>query len=313
MTFEESIRARGFKVLKGAGKGELKINCPFCVDRGETQDTRFRLGFNTITDVGHCFNCDYSSRHIKREIISKLQLIESIIVEVDEEIEDDEVPVSLPIGFEYLKPSKNKATWYHLKALEYLKKREVPTWQIEAKRLGVTIADKYAYRVIFPVVFKKELVGFLGRDFTGQVKASYKYLNSVGKKYLYNCPSVKDIDSLVLSEGAFKAFKIERVGRVPSAALLGNSISALHLEQLKSYKKLSKILVWPDPGRPGITGACKICMTLRDEGYSTYIISPIPEKQADELSDKQVKKYLSTAVKFSDLVYSKLRTQAAFA
>ena len=38
---------------------EASLCCPFCVERGETEDTRFRLGINVSTAVGHCFNCHW--------------------------------------------------------------------------------------------------------------------------------------------------------------------------------------------------------------------------------------------------------------
>ena len=311
MTFEDILASHNIKHIKGSGKNEIKICCLFCPERGETLDTRFRLGINTYTRQASCFNCGWSSKsNAINQVLRKLRSkdVADIVQEAKEEIEE---AVTLPIGFEYLDASKNDKHWYHRNALKYLKDRQIPDWQITAKKMGVTIGDKFSYRIIFPVVYNKELVSIVGRDFTGTNKL--KYLNSTGNKYLYNYPpNKKGVTEIILSEGIFKALKIERVAKVPSAALLGHTLTDIHIKQLDKLKNLESITIWPDTDKIGIKSVIEICNKLKDLNYEVYTILPVPERQADELSDKEVRHLLHTKVKYSDLVAAKLKLKASF-
>jgi DNA primase-like protein/Toprim domain-containing protein len=311
MKFEDILTAHGIKYVNGNGKNEIKLCCLFCTDRNETADNRFRLGINTYTKQASCFNCGWSSKNNAINLVLRKIRVKDI-VEVKEDIEKKiEEVVTLPIGFEYLDPDKDSKYWYHKNALSYLKERQIPNWQITAKKMGVTISDKFSYRIIFPVVYRKELVGIVGRDFTGSSKL--KYLNSTGDKYLYNYPSNRrDVQEIVLSEGIFKCLKIERVAKLTSISLLGHTLTELHIKQLDKLKKLESIIIWPDTDKIGIKSVIKICDKLKELNYDVYTILPVPIKQADELSDKEVKHLLHTKVKYSELVANKLRTKAAF-
>lgn len=310
MTFVDKLEALDIKVRKGNGAGEVRINCPFCPEMGESVDTRQRLGINFITGVANCFNCRWHSRtNTLAKILYKLG---SADVQIEQEksilVDDEDIAVTLPEGFEYL--NVKPKVWYHKKAFKYLKDRDIPNWQITAKKLGVTIIGKFAYRIIFPVVHNKQLVGIVGRAWTKTSKM--KYLNSEGDKYLWNCPSgKKDIDTLVISEGVFKALKIERVGMIASASMLGHDLTELHIKQLATLKSLKKVIVWPDPDSVGLRSTIVACRKLEDAGYKAYTIHP-PNKQADELSDRRVKDLLEEPIHFSSLVEMRFRTKAAF-
>lgn len=311
MTFEDILASHGIKSVKGSGKNEIRICCLFCTERNETNDTRFRLGINTYTRQASCFNCSWSSKNNAINLILRKLRSKDIVEVVKEDNAVVEEVVELPLGFEYLKPEENNKHWYHKKALTYLKERQIPNWQITAKKMGVTIGDKFAYRIIFPVVYSKELVGIVGRDFTGTSKL--KYLNSSGPKFLYNYPpSRKGVTDIILSEGIFKALKIERVAKVPSSALLGHTLTDTHIKQLERLKQLESITIWPDTDRVGIKSVIEVCNKLKDLNYEVYTILPIPDKQADELSDKEVRNLLHTKVKYSDLVASKFKLKAAY-
>ena len=38
---------------------EVWICCPFCIDRGESRDDKYRLGINLFTGLAHCYNCHF--------------------------------------------------------------------------------------------------------------------------------------------------------------------------------------------------------------------------------------------------------------
>lgn len=56
MTLEDLVR-EVFPDLIERDNGELYTNCPFCEEKGETRDTRKRLGINHERGTWQCFNC----------------------------------------------------------------------------------------------------------------------------------------------------------------------------------------------------------------------------------------------------------------
>src|ERR1019366_3475412 len=61
--FASTLDDRGVEYkLHASNDEEIEICCPFCVDEGTTQDTRFRLGINVGEEKAGCFNCGWTSR-----------------------------------------------------------------------------------------------------------------------------------------------------------------------------------------------------------------------------------------------------------
>lgn len=282
---------------KGSREGDYNVCCPFCIDKGETADTRFRLGVNILTGYGHCFNCEWRSREAPKWVLWKL----GSDVPVDrEEVKKEETvkeKIELPEDFQLLhKLKKWDIPEYYAK--KYLLKRGFTVEDMKRYKFGVTLIKKYAYRIVMPVRWRGQLKGLVCRDFTGN--ADVRYLNTRGDKYLWNMPAfIKYGDLLVLSEGIFKAIAIEKAMGVHSAALLGHSITAQQLKQLK-FAKASNILIWPDPGKPGVKGLISIANVLSGEGYKVSTIWPIPKKQADEYSLEAVKRIFSKRARLMD-------------
>jgi hypothetical protein len=263
------------------GKNAIQLNCRFCVGRGFSADTRFRLGINLDTDEGRCFNCEWRSRHASRSFAKLLAL------EVDSGVEDaapptPEVKLTLPEGFTHL--------GYHLgtedevirQALQYIARRGITEKQILRHRIGVSLSGRYAYRVIFPVRVEDKLVGYITRDFTETAKA--RYLNSTGhEKTLYNCPTVPT-SRLVLSEGIFKCLRVAQVlgpGAV-SCALLGRTMTDSQMDLL-SKADPKEVYVWSDPDAPGLSGTRGVASMLLERGFSVKVLDPRPSFPADEM------------------------------
>ena len=62
MNIVEALEAAGIEVRPGASDEEIWMCCPFCQERGESPDGRFRLGVNIRTGQGQCFNCSWKGR-----------------------------------------------------------------------------------------------------------------------------------------------------------------------------------------------------------------------------------------------------------
>lgn len=296
MALLDVLRSRGVEVRKGRG-GELTLCCPFCIDRGESQDTRFRLGVNQRTGAAHCYNCGWASKSegpkwilIKLGHRSELEQIGYHLDPAPEEKPPE--PVVLPDGFELLHACDRSDYWAR-RAYRYIRKRGVSKKQLRQKLIGYTMTGRFAYRIVFPVLDKGNLVMVVARDFTGQAKA--KYLNSVGDKYLYNIqPADRNRESgrsVILSEGILKALKLERLTPIASASVLGHNLTDIQLNQLKEAKYRTVIL-WPDPDRPGVVGVTEMASLLIDNGFRVKTLWPLPKAQADELADETVEEIL---------------------
>ncbi len=291
MTVTDLLTARGIKFRLSSNQvaeTNIQICCPFCPERGESLDTRFRLGWNTRTDEAHCYNCGWGSKHYtKSKVLRKLQLS---VMEVDAVVGSEgsappPEPVHLPKGFQRVTELDAKDDLEGIPLL-YLKRRGITRAQMKRLKIGITLVGKYAYRIVFPVYANKHLEGFVSRDWTGDREP--RYLNSKGERSLYNLGAFHGQDEVVLSEGIFKALYIENhIEGVCSLALLGHSITDKQLAQLEALK-CKQVVVWPDPDKVGVQGAFDICDKLVEHRIDSYIICPPPTKQADELSPEQL-------------------------
>lgn len=281
----------------GSREGDYNVCCPFCIERGETEDTRFRLGVNVVTGYGHCFNCEWKSREAPKWILWKLGSDTPVEREEVKKEEAVKEKIELPEDFQLLhKVQKWDIPEYYAK--KYLLNRGFTIDDMKQYRFGVSLIKRYAYRIIMPVRWRGTLRGLVCRDFTG--KADVRYLNTKGDKYLWNMPAfIKYGDLLVLSEGIFKAIAISKALGTHSAALLGHSITAQQLKQLK-YAKASHVLIWPDPGKPGVKGLLSVANVLSGEGYKVSTLWPIPKKQADEYSLGAVQRIYRNRAKVMD-------------
>lgn len=288
---KELLLARGIKFRRNySSDAEIWLCCPFCPERGEGEDTRFRLGVNVASGKGHCFNCDWKSRHTVAIIVKKLELGE--LQETSDVEEDKPREVYLPKDFQVLSKGETKGDGLLTRARRYLIERNLTQDQIDSKSIGASLTGKYAYRVIFPVLDKHTLVGLVARDFTG--KQEPKYLNSPGMKAVYNVPR-KRHGAIVLLEGVFKSLYIERVLNVPSGSLLGHTITDSQLDMIQGF---SDVVLWPDPDGPGIDGFLKVALRL-ELRYKVWMPKVIPTLQADEMKEGEVKRIRDSFAPFS--------------
>jgi 5S rRNA maturation endonuclease (ribonuclease M5) len=283
--FTTLAEAAGVVVRPGSKPEEVRLCCLFCVDRGESPDSRFRLHVNVAHGYGICFNCDWRSRHAVTDILQRLeQPIDDVVAQVVEEVVEK---VSLPKDFQYA-CNLRKQDMPEYQGTKYLLDRGISRAVMAAKQIGVSLVGKYAYRVVFPVYWNSELKGIVARDFTGS--SPIRYLNSKGSKGLYNLPR-RVSGKVIMCEGIFKCFAAERVLKVPACALLGHTLSDMMVEQLKAAK-CRHVVVWPDPDRAGIRGAISVCDKLVDLGFKTELIvnskGRVPSKQLDEMPDEKI-------------------------
>jgi DNA primase len=294
----------------GASDDEFRIHCLFCGDMGVEPDTRFRLGFNIKSGLGHCFHCGWSSRKAVIQILRRLG-------ERDEEVSFDDftrqtrardTPQTLPEGFTLLAQTDLDDPLFG-KARRYVEKRGITEEQLVRHGIGATVMDfRYQHSIIFPVPLKDgKLAGFVSRDYTGQ--RNPKYLNSCGTKVIYNVFGAYPATAIVLSEGITKALALERMlkNTICCGAILGHAITDAQVEGLAKYRE---VILFPDPDRAGLLGFLGVAANLQSLARKLTVAWPLPEKQADDMNESEMRAHLKGRREFSPIVQLRMRMEA---
>lgn len=302
MTLQDTLARQHVAFRRGhSDPNKISIHCPFCVERGKSQDTQFRLCLHAKLGWGKCLHCGWSWRHAVLYVLRRVGINE-VPKGFEQEAEKRTPPVQLPEDFQVLTQASDDLD---NQAQKYLLDRGITLNQIAANRIGVSYVGRFAYRILFPVYAEGKLRAINARDFTGRQKP--KYLNTVGDKYLYHFDPKKEV--LILSEGAFKALRIQQVTPHASAALLGHDLTTIQLGQIKS-SAVKTIILYPDPDPVGKAGIIKLADSLVDSwnGWSgeVRVVWPVTAP-ADEAPLPTIKDLLQKTLLYSGLTRRKLQ------
>jgi hypothetical protein len=287
----EQLRLLQVPFHQGSRIGEINLCCPFCSDRNETEDTRFRLGVNINRQLAQCFNCGWKSREALKWILRKFSGKEPSSITPATVTAPVKIPVAWPDDVEDAWKIQ-EGDYPAYSGVEYLLKRGISLSEMQQFDIHISLTGSLAYRILFPVMWRGKLRGLVGRDFTGLAAAKYK--NSVGQKYLWHMPTiVPKKQVVVLSEGVFKAIALHKALKLISVALLGHSITEKQLGQL-SHANAKSLIIWSDPDLVGIKGATEIAQVLSNLGYHVRFIWPLPKAQVDELSGAELRSMYNT-------------------
>lgn len=254
-------------------KGEVTLCCPFCMENGEKEDDRFRLGINVEEGMGHCFNCGWSSRSYSRTL-RELCRIYGIRRKVGELLKKPEpvrreakpTETGLPQGYEKFTGSDGEAG---AAVKKYLRSRGVTQQQIKKHRIGYAEAGDFAWRAIFPVRAEDgKYYGAVARAVLQTQKP--KYLNTPGIKILWN--AIEAAETAVVTEGIMDALSVERaVSSVVPVARLGSAITRLQMEQLRKYPR---VIILPDADEPGMSGMVDFATMAHEAGIGVWVSLP---------------------------------------
>ena len=286
MTFLDSLQHAGIAHRRSSGDPqEIAVNCPWCPSRGKPPDTRFKLGINSRTGQAHCFVCGWGSkRYGPVAYLRRMKVARAVGFEAEDA--PDLPPLELPKDFQPLdRPMDDMDRMAH----RYLVDRGVTAGQIERHGIGCSFGGRYAYRIIFPIWWENALKMLVCRTFAG---GEPRYLNSRGDKWLDGFDPAAE--TVVLSEGVFKALRIATATGLGSAALLGHNITDVQLDQLRSGK-CRRVILWPDPDMAGRTGVVKIAERLLDcwDG-EVQVVWPVAQP-ADEMPLTDIAAAVNTA------------------
>ena len=302
MNLIEGLESVGIRWRKSGKPNEIWICCPYCVDRGQTPDTRFRLGVNISSGNANCFNCGWR-RHRTALIQLQQRLQIGGWVEAQEVTRKKLTPIRLPEDFGLL-DRREKEYWSRL-AYKFVKSKGVTDEQIKRYRIGYS-----GYRVIVPVYYKKKLYGVVGRALKDSVLPKYK--NSTGDKALFGIADGGVHRRVVINEGVFDAMACARV-LVPfgydCVAILGDSITGRQIDMLRRYKEF---YIWLDSDAAGAEGASTIARQLLEHGTVKIVMPEDDDKDPDELAPKEIKRRIRLARRWSDALGDRLQAWIAF-
>lgn len=315
MDLTEALEAAGIEFRNHqSNDDEIWICCPFCTDKGESPDERFRLGVNTVTGKAHCFNCDW--RGNGDYTFSKLQeSLDTGDIEAQQEERKHKkkkhIHVELPEGFH---PLPDSGHWARV-AYRYLRSRGITDRQIEEREIGYTEIGDFHHRIVFPVYVYGKLKGIVGRDMTEDQEL--KYMNSIGDKTLYNVKKRPE-KAVCLFEGVFDTLVAERPARklgIDTNGLLGHNLQSHQVELLDPYKT---IYAWLDPDKAGLEGYRSLRKTLPQDKVLRIVLprgfarEGAVDKDPSELPSEVITKRLSHAVVYTESLELKLKAWMAF-
>lgn len=269
---------------------EIMLCCPFCSERGLSDDRSFHLGINVENGKSHCFRCGWSARdalwaarQLSRafNVPFRLRYVlksehENVSGTVNESAYYEKVsarenarPLGLPREYEAFNGSEDSV---ERKLRAYLTKRGVSASQITRHKIGYAAVGDLAWRILFPVFGKNGRVyGTVGRVASDNVQP--KYLNTRGIKLLWGAHMPGH--TAVIVEGVFDALRVEQalLRRRSTVALarLGSTITPAQLKQLKKYEQR---IILPDWDVPGVRGAMKLAQTCADNHLPVKIAVP---------------------------------------
>jgi hypothetical protein len=235
-----------FGQAKKANGDWVQIKCPTCSPRDAG---KCRRGVNLRTLYTKCWICEdpITIQELLGE--TKIERIESS--DVEEKVENPQariLPCDSIIPINELPPDHAAVKFFakdHLTDLNrYWSENNIGYIAPEAAHDLIFVKEDYTSRIsaadslIFPVYYKKQLVGwqmrFLPGTPNGDKMAKFRYMHLFPKgDHLYNYDVAKEYDTVVVVEGVKKALKFPN-----GVATWGKSISERQIQMLMNWKQI---------------------------------------------------------------------------
>jgi hypothetical protein len=269
------------RAVKQSEKGWLSANAVCCQHNGEKADTRRRGGM-LVTGEGvvnyHCFNCGYKAnytpgRHLNykmRKLLSwmgaddltvKRLIIDAIRVRdlLGQSVPDIHERKHEEITFKHRELPANSTSFGQWDLLLTLGSTELPDVLFGAAKYlddrGGDILSRYEFyttettaynlhrRVIIPMIWKGEIIGYTARAIDETVKP--KYHSNYEPNVVFNVDKqLPSNEIVVVVEGPFDAMAIDGV------AILGSECSEVQADIIDALGK--RVIVVPDADRAGM-------------------------------------------------------------
>lgn len=223
------INAHRNELNPSSGIGYTNVRCPFCQDKSSSRKVKKGYFVDHSSALHIYYKCMRDSCVANRAMPYRKFLNEAKDMFYQDYIDynnellfndgrvpnDDEVDLSKFFKKESIDESEHYRSFTLLTresplqelAISYCKSRLIPEdiWS----KWYVAIDGKYKGRLIIPIIdSKKKIRYFQGRDLLNRDK-NYKYLNKVGKKYVFNLDFVDPSKTVFVFEGIIDSLHCE--------------------------------------------------------------------------------------------------------
>lgn len=286
---------------KVVSKDEVMFICPFSHHR------KPKLAVNLVTQRWQSWIDTNAKGRTIYALFKRLQVPSNYFVELSRIVklpkgktieETTEKFISLP--YEYKKLTETHKDKFYNKAVSYLKKRNINSFDIERYSIGYCSDGDYSGRIIIPSFdLDNKLNYFIARDFTGGAYLKYK-----------NPPISKDVvmfenqidfsEPLIFCEGVFDAIAIRR-NAIP---LLGKNIpSKLKTKIVKSGVTEVSIVLDND----AFKNALEMSESLMNENIRVRLVK-MEDRDAADLGFSKIIRRIKSAnlLDFGELMKQKL-------
>jgi len=291
--------------LNTSKPAEIRFCCPFCPARGESVDTRFRLYLNVSNDKAICFNCGY---RCSSGAIARLSMELGEDVGFDSAVETVETSESRrdngPRDFQLLRKADYANDVIAQRATRYAINRGLTREQTYQANAGFATEGLWGYRLIFPLFWKQEVVGWVGRDFSGRERRPKYVMSSDSKQHLFTYGQLKG-NTVLVGEGILNVLACQRaVETLGVVATMGSSITDSQVRRLEAIGRVaSRVVVWPDADDAGRRFAIELGYLFSE----CSVVYPSPG-DADELEPEVVSKEIVRSQPFCWAMEMKLKS-----
>lgn len=279
---EKNVLLRLIKTQFGEykdGGSDIQVNCPFCILRGRTADTGFKLYISINKDVYHCFRCDSAGRtsRLFPQLASYGTVFDRTVVEDDKQLE------SLPEGFRLRELPEGHV------ARNFIQNRGFTCDELDSKVLYCPEYRKgnlsFGQRILFPIAQFGSYRGFQARALDNKEPKYIGATSMVKKTILYNFDEafLQD-EELVIVEGFFDCLKVGSTG----VAVMGKAVSdeQLRLIRLGRFKRVV-VLLDKDAKKEVKETAAKLAP------YFTTFVGFLDKKDPGEMSHEELRHFLT--------------------
>lgn len=206
-----------FRVVKNYGRPvtDLRVDCPFCLERTGTQDTKQHLHVSVVKEVCHCFRCGYKNNWVGLVMdvtgqsyafaLGHLYMTPRLRDFPRDSIEWKSEGGSYQKSVEL--PDESHPLWVirsplARRARRYLEKRGFD--QGHMKRYGLAFSPHYETRFIIPV----EDDYWQARGFFDWVEPKYINPQVESRHHIFNSLALDIYEEVVICEGALSAMAV---------------------------------------------------------------------------------------------------------
>lgn len=293
--------------LKISSWGATEVAC-FCPFHANANTPSFSI--NRTTGLWVCFNPACNSRGSIRlladrlgvphdwagqqENISNDDLVNEIMGIKEKEQEEEWDDDMERIGLDYTKPSD-------LSSLQYLVDRGFHPAVLEHFEIGFSSRQN---RIVIPARDESyKLLGFIGRDITGEAKSKYLYSKRFPRaRMIFNLQNAKQYSTCIVTEGSLDCIKIHQAGFPNVVSMLGANISPHQGELLNKY--FNELVLFLDNDAAG-EGAIRAIIDICPGKQILLVQYPPGIKDPGEMDEDQIRDTLNNKIDYLSYYYNK--------